>query len=204
MMLTNFQAFWFSSNLQFAFLVDDELCGREKSTATLALVFVIQVDFTGRQIETLRLGIPMGFTESNLAVRKKTDGSAGRGHNFSNKAKVVSNCARDLYPTHAFHLFKSIPQSVVLTLLERLYQDVSVLGTRELVNNDFHAEVASHLSACAKGGGVNGFGFPPLPKAGNASDHKQSNQKEIPFAKFRIFKVVPMQSSPVAQRVSPV
>src|SRR6185437_7364186 len=93
--------------LQFAFLVDDELRGREKSTATLAFVFRIELDFTGGQIEILRLSILIGFAERDPAICKKTNGSAGRGHNFSNEAKIVSNCARDLYPTHVFHFFKS-------------------------------------------------------------------------------------------------
>src|SRR5258706_3593854 len=163
--------------LQLPFLIDDELRGGEKNTATLALVFFINGDFTGSQIETLRLGTPITFAESNLSVRDKTDGPAGRRYDFPDEAKIQSNCARDRYSAHAFHRLQSIHQSVVLALLERLYQNVSILWARELVSNDFHAEVSSELSACAEGRGVDGLPTSPLSIAGNASDHEQTNQK---------------------------
>ena len=143
--------------LQFAFFIDDELCGREKDPITLTLVLIIYVDLTSSQIETLGLGIPIAFAESNFPVGNKTDGPAGRRKDLPNEAEIKSKCARDLYPAHAFHLFKGVHQSVVLTLLECLYQDVSILGTRELVNNDFDAEVSSQLRTCAKGCGVDRF-----------------------------------------------
>src|SRR5689334_20033159 len=64
--------------LQLTFLIDDELRSGEKNAVTLALVFIVDIDFTGGQIETLCLRIPIGFAESNLAVRNKADGFAGR------------------------------------------------------------------------------------------------------------------------------
>src|SRR4029077_10518536 len=64
--------------LQLSLLVDDELSGREKHAFTLALVFIIHGECTGGEIEALRLRIPVGFAESNLAAGNKTDGSAGR------------------------------------------------------------------------------------------------------------------------------
>ena len=63
--------------LQLSFFINDELRSRKKNTVTLALVLVIYVDLTGSQIETLGLGIPIGFAEGNLAVGNKTDGPAG-------------------------------------------------------------------------------------------------------------------------------
>jgi hypothetical protein len=42
---------------------------------------------------------------------------------------------------------KSIYQSIVLPLLECLYQDVSTLRTGDLINDDFHSEVSSELCA---------------------------------------------------------
>jgi len=167
--------------LQLTFLVDNELRSWEKSAVTLAFVFIIQIDFTGSQIETLCLGTPITLAESNLAAGNKTDDLARRRQDLPDEAKFVPKRAGDLYPAYASHLLKSIHQSVVLTLLERLYQNVSILGTRELVNNDFHAEGSSHLSAGAKSRGVDGFGAPPLPKARDASDHKQTDQKRDPI-----------------------
>jgi len=104
--------------LQLALFIDDELRGREKNAATLALVTIIQVDLSSRQIETLCLGTPIGFAEGNLAVSDKTDGPARRRDNFTDVAKIESEHTGDRYPAHAFHLLKGIHQSVVLPLLE--------------------------------------------------------------------------------------
>src|SRR5882672_3068777 len=104
--------------LQLAFLIHDELSGRKKNTVTLALVFIINVDLTGGQIETFRLGTPITFAKCNLAVGNKTDGPAGRRYNLPDEAKIESKCAGDRYPTDTFHLLKRIHQSVVLALLE--------------------------------------------------------------------------------------
>ena len=43
--------------LQLSFFIDDELRGREENTVALALVAIIYVDFTGSQVETLRLAV---------------------------------------------------------------------------------------------------------------------------------------------------
>src|SRR6201987_3340603 len=162
--------------LQLSFLIDDELRGRKENTVTVVLVLTIQVDLTGGQIETLCLGTPIGFSEGNLSVSNPTDGPAGRRDNLPYVAKIVPKVAGDRYPAHAFHLLEGIHQPVVLPLLECLRQDVSVLRTRELINNDLDSEVSSELCACAKGCGVDGFAL-PLSKAGEDSDHKQTNQE---------------------------
>ena len=113
--------------LQLTFLIDDELCSGEKNAVTLALVFIVDIDFAGSQVETLRLGIPIGFAKSNLTVSHKTYGLAGRRQDLADEAKIVSNCAGNLDPAYTSHLLQSVHQSVVLALLERLYQDVSIL-----------------------------------------------------------------------------
>jgi hypothetical protein len=160
--------------LQLAFLVDDELRGREENSAALALIFIVQVDFAGSQTETLRLRIPIRFAKGNLAISDKADGSPGRRQNFPDVAKVVPERAGDRYSAYALHLLKRIYQPIVLALLECLDQDVPVLGAREFINYDFHAEVSSQLSACAKGCGVDGFGLSSLPRGRNARDHEQT------------------------------
>jgi hypothetical protein len=62
-------------------------------------------------------------------VRDKTDGPASGRYDLPNVAKIVPNCAGDRYSTHTCHLFKSIPQSVVLPFQKCLYKNVSVLRT---------------------------------------------------------------------------
>src|SRR5215467_4999557 len=72
--------------LQLAFLIDDELGGREKNTAALVLVVIVDVDFASGQIETLRLSAPIRFAESDLAVRNKSNGRAGRRNDLADEA----------------------------------------------------------------------------------------------------------------------
>src|SRR5437899_8957121 len=92
--------------LQLAFLIDDELSGGEKNTITLAFVVIIHVDFAGSEIEPLRQGSPIGFAEGNLAIRNKTNGSAGRRQDLPDEGKIESKCSGNLYPADASHLLK--------------------------------------------------------------------------------------------------
>ena len=152
------------------------------------------------------------FVDDELRGREKNtptlasiyNGPAVRGYNFSNEAKVKPKRAGDQYPANALHLFKSISLSVVLPLRKCLYQDVSVLRVREFVNNDFHAEISSELSACTKGGGVDGFGTTSLSKPGDAGDHEHPIRSKISATNFRIFKLEGMHFSPVALRLWPL
>ena len=177
MMLVSFQAFWLSSNCNSPSLLMMSCAAGKEHPHSCFLSLSFMLISPAVRLKLFVWVSPIGFAESNLAVGNKTDGPAGRRQNLPDEAKIESKSAGDLYSTYAFHLFKSIHQSVVLSLLKCLYQNVSVVGARELINNDFHAEVSSELSACAKGGGVDGFRAPPLTKSGDARNHKQTDQK---------------------------
>jgi hypothetical protein len=74
------------------------------------------------------LGIPVGFSESNLAVSNETDRSSCGGLDFADVADVESQGARHRDPAHCLHLFKCVDQTVVLTFLKGLDQNLSVFG----------------------------------------------------------------------------
>jgi hypothetical protein len=80
-------------NLQLPLLIDHELCGRIQDTRALVFVLVIQVDFTGRQVEGLRLGIGPNFAEAKLPIGNKADFSSGRSLNQTDETAVVAEGA---------------------------------------------------------------------------------------------------------------
>ena len=85
MTLLSFQGFILRSHW-LAVLVDGELGCRIKDAVALILVLIVNPYFARRQIERLRLRVPVGFSERNLAVRNKTDRPSSRGLYFTDVA----------------------------------------------------------------------------------------------------------------------
>jgi hypothetical protein len=69
-------------------LVDGELARRIEDALALILVPIVDPYFTRRQIEGLRLGTPVGFSESNLAVGNETDRPSCGGLDLTDVADV--------------------------------------------------------------------------------------------------------------------
>src|ERR1700730_19218316 len=91
-------------HLQLPLLIDHELCFRVKDARTLALVRIIQVEFTGGQVVSGRSGVPVNFTESEEAVSDKLNLPTSWGRNHPDVTAVISQSARDLDVARSFHL----------------------------------------------------------------------------------------------------
>src|SRR5271154_6792009 len=135
--------------LRLTILVDGELGRRKEDAVALILVLIVDSYFTRGQIEGLRLGIPVGFPESNLAVGDETDRPSCRGLDLMDVADIESQGARYRDMAHCLHPFKCVGQTVVLTFLKGLDQNLSVLRSGILVDYEPHGEVLSQLCARA-------------------------------------------------------
>src|ERR1700691_391511 len=105
-------------------------------------------------MEGLRLRTPVGFSESNPAISYETDRPPCGSLDFMNVADVESQGARYRDVTHCLHLFKCVGQTVVLTFLKGLDQNLSVLRSGILVDYEPDGEVLSQLCARAIGSGI--------------------------------------------------
>src|ERR1700733_1985183 len=130
-------------------LVDGELGRRKENAVALILVLIVDPYFTRGQIEGLRLRIPVGFSKSNPAIGNETDRPPCGSLDFMNVADVESQGARYRDMTHCLHLFEGVGQTVVLTFLKRLDQNLSVLRSGILVDHEPDGEVLSQLCARA-------------------------------------------------------
>src|SRR3954452_4156566 len=130
--------------LQLAFLIENQLRCRKQLSGALALVLRVEFEHASGEIEGLRLGIEVGFTEANLTVGNKDDLATCRSWSHPNVGAVVTEGSGDLDMTYGLHLREGRDQSLVLPLLEGLDQRDSVGGRREFVDVQCDADVLTH------------------------------------------------------------
>src|ERR1700678_3762688 len=130
-------------------LVNGQLGRRKEDAIALILVLFVDSYFTRGQIEGLRLRTPVGFSESNPAIGNETDRPSCGSLDFVNVADVESQGARYRDMTHCLHFFKSVGQTVVLTMLKGLDKNLPVFRSGILEDHEPDREVLAHLGARA-------------------------------------------------------
>src|ERR1019366_3427809 len=133
--------------LQFSVFVDNDLSCRIQSASALALVLVVQLNLAGGKVKAHRLRLRVGFAEGDLAVRDELDRAAGCGWDHTDEAHVVAQRSGNLDAAHCLHLLQGVGQSLVLSLLEGINEDLAIFRRRELVDDERDPYVASHLGA---------------------------------------------------------
>src|SRR5260370_39656094 len=78
-------------NLQLSFFVGSELCGGVKDATTLALFLVVDVEFAACEVEGLRLGVRVHFTEAELAIGDETNLACGGSGGHSDGTASVDD-----------------------------------------------------------------------------------------------------------------
>ncbi len=94
---------------------------------------------------------------ADQAICDEDDFAAGRGWSHSDVSAVVTEGAGDLDVAYGLHLGQGVDQSLILALLEGLYQGDPVSRRRKIVDVQGHADTCSHLGASAPGLGLDGF-----------------------------------------------
>src|SRR5262249_52488458 len=84
--IDQFPGVLFELELQFAFVINDELCCWIENTLTLAFVLIVEPDFACRKIKALRLRRRIALAEGDPAVGHKADGATSRAQNLPNEA----------------------------------------------------------------------------------------------------------------------
>ena len=105
--------------------MDHELSRGIQKTCVLALILIIDVEFTCSQVEGLRLRVKKGFTEPDLTVGDKANLPSGRSWNQPTIAKIVVKRADNRDVTYSFHVRQRVHQPLVLALCERVHQVLS-------------------------------------------------------------------------------
>src|ERR1700720_3721954 len=100
--------------LQLPLFVDHELSCGIQHTCAFTLVRVVQVEFSGCQVEGTGLRVPINFTESEQAVGDEANLATSRSRYHLDETEVVAKCAGDRYTAHSFHLGERIDQSLIL------------------------------------------------------------------------------------------
>src|SRR5271157_4616160 len=80
-------------DLQLAVLVDGELGGRIQDACAFALVLVVQLEFSSRQVEGLGLAVGVCFAEGDLAVSDEANCAPGRRGDHADEAYVITQRA---------------------------------------------------------------------------------------------------------------
>ena len=67
------------------------MCGGVKDATTLALFLVVDVEFAACEVEGLRLGVRVHFTEAELAIGDETNLASGGSGDHSDGAVSVDD-----------------------------------------------------------------------------------------------------------------
>ena len=132
-------------DLELAILVDGELAGWIQNSVALTLILVIQLELARRKVESLRLCVEVRLTKSDFAVGDETDRSTGRGLDQSDEGEIVPQGSRYLDASDGFHFGKRVDKSLILALLKRFHENLTVFWCRPLINNDGHANIRAQL-----------------------------------------------------------
>jgi hypothetical protein len=87
------------------------------------------------------LAVRPSLRKADLAIGHKDDFPHRRCRSHLDIGAVIAECDGDLDVAYGLHPLQRICQSLVLALLVRLNQNLSVRGSRELINIQRHADI---------------------------------------------------------------
>jgi len=163
--------------LNLALFVHGQLASGIEDAGALALVGVVDVEFTGGEVKGLRLCVGVDFAEAKQAIGNPADFAAGGSGDHADEGDVVTQSAGDGAMADGFHFGKGVDEAIVLALFEGLDEDLAILRSGEVINFNTDANDLAELRAGAHGAGFDGFVLHAIAREkGKGADGKKSNE----------------------------
>src|SRR4029077_12531276 len=163
--------------LNLALFVQGQLASGIENAGALALVGVVDVEFTGGEVKGLRLCVGVDFSEAKQAIGNPADFAAGGSGNHADEGDVVTQSAGDRAVADGAHFGEGVDQAIVLAFFEGLDEDLAILRRGEVINLNTDANDLAELGAGAHGAGFDGFVLNPIAREkGKGADGKKSNE----------------------------
>src|SRR4029077_617223 len=171
--------------LNLALFVQGQLASGIENAGALALVGVVDVEFTGGEVKGLRLCVGVDFAEAKQAIGNPADFTAGGSRDHADEGDVVTQSAGDGAVADGFHFGEGVDEAIVLALFEGLDEDLALLRRGEVINLNTDANDFAELGAGAHGAGFDGFVFDAITREkGKRANREQPDHNRNRDNKF--------------------